>query len=177
MATVDLASLAAEENFIEGLGGQLARDISVLLDRQHSKLRCDSVSATGAEIWFKARFNLSHGQEVVDKIRLYLSKADAVRLGADLVKAPNAAALIKLDAMPEMVQDGMHELANVVAPALARALKPLLGQAWSCRLADVATGPLRVPEDPTRWSLRAEFLLRGFPEPFLFYFQLPKTLG
>ncbi|HXB97485.1 MAG TPA: hypothetical protein VNZ54_05485, partial [bacterium] len=96
---------------------------------------------------------------------------------ADLVKAPNAAALVKLDAMPEMVQDGMHELANVVAPTLARALKPLLGQAWSCRLADVATGPLQVPDDGSRWCARVEFQLRGFTEPFLFHFQLPKALG
>jgi len=177
MPDTELAQAAAQNDFLDSMSQQLAKDIGLLLGRRGQVQRTASPCTESPSAWMVAVFELVKDGKPAGHLNLFLSRKHAVRLAADMVRAPGVEAMASAGEISDMVSDGLHELANVCGAALARAFKAPLGAVGTCRMLDAKWGAEKDGSMGGHWSARTDILFTGLKEPFSFYLSLSDTVA
>jgi hypothetical protein len=172
MPDTELAQSAAQNDFLDSMSQQLAKDIGLLLGRRGQVQRTESPCSESPSAWMVAVFELVKDGKPAGQLNLFLSRKHAVRLAADMVRAPGVEAMAAAGDISDMVSDGLHEVANVCGAALARAFKAPLGAVGTCRMLDAKWGDEKNGNMGSDWSARTDILFTGLKEPFSFFLSL-----
>lgn len=167
-----LIEAASSKDFLDALSQQLAKDLGLLLGRRGQVQRFEFPCTESAPAWMTAVFGIEKKSGGHSQLKLFLNRKHAVRLGADLVRAPGGEAMAVGGDITDMVSDGLHEAANVCGAALARAFKTPLGEAGTCRMLEATWGHDETVPLSKDWSARVDVLFTGLKEGFSFYLSL-----
>jgi len=172
MPDKDLAQAAAQRDFLDSMSQQVAKDLGLLLGRRGQVQRTDAPCTESPSAWMIAVFELVKDGKGAGQLNLFLSRKHAIRLAADMVRAPGGEAMAAGGDITDMISDGLHEVANVCGAALARAFKQPLGAVGTCRMLHAKWGEEKNGSMGSDWSARVDILFAGLKEPFSFFLSL-----